>query len=97
MFLSVCTYFSGSFYERYKERFMVMFNSSLGRKESSLPQRSRRRVMNNIINVKFIKTSCLSSCFNYLLLLKKRKENFLLHSISNIATSVHCYYSLLPQ
>lgn len=29
--------------------------------------------MNNIINVKFIKTSCLSSCFNYLLLLKKRK------------------------
>lgn len=50
-----------------------MFNSSLGRKESSLLQRSRGRVMNNIINVKFIKTSCLSSCFNYLLLLKKRK------------------------
>lgn len=50
-----------------------MFNSSLGRKESSLLQRSRGRVMNNIINVKFIKTSCLSSCFNHLLFLKKRK------------------------
>ena len=73
MFLSLCTYFSGSFYGRYKERFMVMFNSSLGRKESSLLQRSRGRVINNIINVKFIKTSCLSSCFNHLLLLKKRK------------------------
>lgn len=72
MFLSLCTYFSGSFYGRYKERFMVMFDSSLGRKESSLLQRSRRRIMNKIINVKFIKTSCLSSCFNHLLFLKKR-------------------------
>lgn len=73
MFLSLCTYFSGSSYGRYKERFMVMFDSSLGRKESSLPQRSRRRIMNKIINVKLIKTSCLSSCFNHLLFLKKRK------------------------